>query len=109
MATNTGFSTYADRKVHSATIDISDSADIVAAVPEKHIRVIALHIDASGAGVIGFNSASTEVGRVKPAGASSYNFGYNPDGWFHTASNEAFRIINGSALTISGTVRYVLI
>lgn len=87
----------------------SDPVALIAAVPGNKIRITSMCIEASGAGTIDFESNTTVLGRMtfKTADPAAV-LGYNPDGWFETATGEAFNIDNDSTLTLVGFATYVL-
>lgn len=101
----------------SADINTSSTlAVIIAADPDatgnpgtgSGFRITALVIQGNGAGAITLQSdATVKAHSTMKAGDDEYTLPYNPDGWFEIAKGEAFKIGNGSALTLVGVVTYI--
>lgn len=96
-----------------AKIDAAGSGDntIVAAVPTKKIRVLALHVTMTGTLVtIRFESGASGTaltGAMQPLAGSGITLGFNPLGWFETAVGELLNMELGGAQSVDGMLVYV--
>lgn len=95
-----------------ATINLTSTGVIVAAVAGKKIRVIAAQLSVSAALVVKWQSNTVPTDITGP-GELGANGGYvlprNPAGWFETLAGEALSLnISGSG-TVGGSISYVLI
>lgn len=89
-------------------------ANIVTAVSSKKIRVLAVVAvqGATASAGITFNSkgggAGTAISALFAAGANNgFALGFNPVGWFETASGEALTVTTGAGATVGIQVVYV--
>lgn len=97
--------------VRYAKISLSASGDIVTAVANKKIRVIAYTIICATAVTVKFQSgAATDL-----TGAMAFpqNGGVccpeNKFGWFETAVGEKLNIVLGSGVSVAGHLTYILV
>ena len=80
-------------------------SEVVAAVNNKKIRVLALVTSATGtASSLTFNSASTAISATVKAGAS---LPYNPHGWFQTADSTLLNLELSGAVSVDGSLTYI--
>jgi hypothetical protein len=99
-----------DAEHTKANIAASQTAsELVAAIPGKKIRVLALAFVAGGTGTNAtFNSASTAI---SPLFANAANGGAvlnaNPLGWFETVAGEALTLTTGAGSTTGVLVVWV--
>lgn len=90
------------------TTSASGATAIVAAVTGKKIRVIAYSVVANAAVNVKWQSGTTDVTGLKYLAANGGIVqGYNPAGWFQTASAEALNINLSGAVAVGGEVVYV--
>lgn len=86
----------------------SGATSIVSAVSGKKIRVLAYNFIANGTVNVKWQSASTDKTGLKYCIANSGMVaGFNPIGWFETASNEALNINLSAAIAVGGELVYV--
>lgn len=92
-------------EVKRAKVDLAASGDLVAAVPGKRIRVLALFVCLATANTIKLQSGgSTDLTGAMTG--TQFNLGYNPHGWVQTAAGEKLNLVEGSGVQASGTVVY---
>lgn len=87
-------------------VSTTGDADLVAAIPGKEIRVLALQLRFSAAGTITFKSGSTTIGVVQAEAAGTIVLPEGTAGWFKTVVGEKLASSSGG-LTVSGTITYV--
>lgn len=93
-----------------ATISTSSSGatEIVAAVTDKKIRVIAAALMANGTVNVKWQSAATDkTGLAYLVVNTGYVLPFNPVGWFQTAVSEALNINLSGAQAVGGQLVYI--
>jgi len=92
-----------------AVISASASADLVAAVSAKKIRVLAFFIVVTTAVTVKLQSnAATDLTGAMPFGANGgISLPYNPTGWFETGSGLKLNMVLGSGVAVAGGLSYV--
>lgn len=92
-----------------AAITMTSSADVVAAVSAKNIRVVAFVIVCSAAVTVKWQSgASSDLTGVMSFAANAVvSPPFNPLGHFQTVAGEKLNIVQSGAGTIAGHLTYV--
>lgn len=95
-----------------AVIDESSSGNntLVAAVPTKKIRVLALFLVVTDAIVVRFEDGASGTalsGQMSLANNSGFVLPYNPLGWFETGVNTLLNMELDDSKQVSGTLQYV--
>jgi hypothetical protein len=98
-----------------AAVDVAAAGDntLVAAVAGKRIRVLALHLTASGgANTIRLESAASGTaltGQMDLAADGQLNLPYNPAGWCQTVAAELLNLELSAATSVDGAITYVTV
>lgn len=102
-------------EVQYAAIQAASAGDntLVAAVPDKRIRVIAIVLVASG----GVNTARLEsgasgtamTGQMDLVADGQFVLPYNPGGWTQTAAGVLLNLELANATAVAGMIAYVLL
>lgn len=92
-----------------APISASNSADIVALVAAKKIRVLSLFVVTAGATTVKFRSGGTVdlTGAMSFAANGGISLPFNPVGWFETAAGAKLDMVLGSAVAVAGGLTYI--
>jgi len=92
-----------------AAISASASADLVALVSSKKIRVVSFFIVVTTAVTVKLQSGGTsDLTGAMPFGANGgISLPYNPNGWFETASGEKLNMVLGSGVAVAGGLSYI--
>jgi hypothetical protein len=92
-----------------ATIALSASGDLVAAVTSKKIRVLSYNLVVAGATTVKFQSnAATDLTGVKTLAANDgLVVGFSPVGHFETVSGEKLSLALGTGVVTGGELTYV--
>lgn len=87
----------------------SGNNEVVAAVTGKKIRVISCFVSPSDAVNFKWRSASTDITGLHYAAnaGNGVSLGWNPNGHFETASDEALNLNLSGAVAVGGSVVYV--
>ncbi len=96
--------------IKRAVINRATTGELVAAVPNKKIRVLAYVIGADAAVAVTFTSASTALTGVIPfvgAVLAPFSSGFWPVGHFETAAGEALNITLSSTEDVDGYLVYI--
>jgi len=100
------------RSIKFAAISVSSSGDntIVAAVPDKRIRVLSVWIVAAAAVTAKWQSGTggTDLtGAASLAANGGYVLGFNEGGWFQTAPGVLLNLSLGAAQAVAGSLSYI--
>lgn len=100
---------FQDTPLKRAVVDLAAgaTADIIAAVSGKKIKVLAIYAKADVAGTVVFKSGTTAISGAIPfvTGDTDFSPPWCPQGLFQTASGEAFAATTVTA-TFDGFVLY---
>lgn len=99
----------ADLTPKFAPINISASADLLALVSGKRIRIVSMLVMAAADVTLTLRSGgSTAISGVLPLLAKSgFVLPYNPVGWFQTASGEKLDAVLGGSVDVDGFFTYI--
>jgi hypothetical protein len=97
-----------------AVIDAATSGDntLVAANTTKKIRVTSLFLVSAGTVNVRFESAAggtALTGQMNLIANTGFCLPYNPAGWFQTAVNELLNLELSGAISVDGSLTYVLV
>jgi hypothetical protein len=98
--------TNANLVVKRAKVDAAASADLIAAVTGKKIRVLALAANYASSTTLKLQSGGS-TGLTGAMTGTSFVWPWNPAGWVQTASGEKLNAVMGSSVQLSGTIVYV--
>lgn len=92
-----------------AVINLSASADLLALVASKRIRIVSMLVMAAADVTLTLRSGgSTAISGVLPLLAKSgFVLPYNPVGWFQTASGEKLDAVLGGSVDVDGFFTYI--
>lgn len=95
-----------------ATVELTESGDVIDAVANKKIRVIAMFgsINAVGPdGTIKFQSggATDLTGAMLLLSGQFFHLDFNPRGWFETVAGEKLNMVISNMDAFSGTIIYI--
>lgn len=95
-----------------AIIDAASSGDntLVAAVASRKLRVLALVLVAAGTVNVRFESGAGGTalsGQLNLVANTGFSLGFNPVGWFETASNTLLNLELSAAISVDGMLVYV--
>jgi hypothetical protein len=91
-----------------ATLQLSATGEVVAAVSGKKIRVLAARLSAAGTVNTKWQSASTDKTGLSYFVANSYaELSYSPVGWFETVAGEALNLNLSASIAVGGMIVYV--
>lgn len=90
-------------------ISASASADLVALVAAKKIRVVSFFIVVTTAVTVKLQSgATTDLTGAMPFGANGgISLPYNPSGWFETVAGEKLNMVLGAGIAVAGGLSYI--
>jgi hypothetical protein len=93
--------------VKHAVINESTAAsnELIAAVTDKKIQVLALSLISAAAVNVTLQSASTALSGAMAA-ANGITLPFNPAGWVETAKGEALNLLLSGAVQVSGVLVY---
>lgn len=102
---------YSPALVKRASISANTSGDntLVAAVPNKKIRVVALFMTVGTAGTARFESGTSDAflsGAFSLAVGTPLVLPWNPNGWFETTSGALLNMILSGTLGAGGVLHY---
>jgi hypothetical protein len=94
-----------------AAISTSASADLVALIASRRIRVTSLFIVVTTAVTVKFQSGgTTDITGAMPFGANGgISLPFNAAGWFQTVAGEKLNLVLGSGVAVAGGLTYVSI
>lgn len=95
-----------------AVIDSATSGDntVIAAVPTKKIRVLALFLVSAGTVNVRFESAASGTaltGQMNLVANTGFALGYNPVGWFETVAGQLLNLELSASQSVDGSVVYI--
>lgn len=102
---------FPDTPVVTAPISIAATANVVAGVSGKRIKVLALTVIATAAESVTVNDgvSSAFTGAMSFAANGGLALSFNPHGYFETSVGNALRLILGGTNGIEGFVTYQLV
>jgi len=95
-----------------ATASGTTSTDLVAAVTDRKIKVVAVVYSQASATSLKFQSgATTDLTGALTTNAANLNnnLPYNPFGWFQTAAGEKLNYVPATAVATHVSISYILI
>ena len=96
--------------VKRAAVNAADSADLVAAVTGKKIRVVSLWLIPAGTVNTPFESGASGTaltGQANLTAQAGYVLPFNPTGWFETAAGALLNLELSAAVSVDGSLSYV--
>ncbi len=89
---------------------VNGDNEIVAAVADARIRVVAIHLQAAGTTTVRFEDGAGGAvisGRTSQVDTTGYVKDFNPAGWFETSVNTALSMELNAGVTVGGDGTYV--
>lgn len=92
-------------------INTAASADLVAAVASKIISVLSMFLIVAADTTVQFQTggSSNLTGAITVKAGSGFVLPYNKHGWLKTGTNQKLNIVLGTAVQVSGSLKYVAI
>ena len=95
-----------------AALDVASSGDntLIAAVPAKRIRVMAMFLIATAAVNVRLESGAggtALTGQLNLTTNSGFALPYNPAGWFETSIGDLLNLELSGAVSVDGAITYI--